>query len=325
MKCNYKIKVTLIFLFSFHFVLGQKVKIENESVDRVFRNRLDSSSNFYLVLEPAVKPLGLILLLPGFGSFPKSVLEGSDLPSKAKKRGYIVVIPYLGVESFYLDSISQLNLKTLVPEILAKYNVPADKFVIGGHSAGGNAALLYTAQAFQSSGESFVKPVAAFGIDPPLDMKRFRNTVSHEIEINFRKNNVNGMKEFLKYFESLFGGPPSVQADNYKRYSAYYRDAKDGGNAIYLRTLPIRLYCDPDVNWAIENLRVGYEHLNASDQSACIAQLRLLGNVDAELIINLGKGHFGTTRHPHAMSQLDSKEFLSWIGKIINGAKDENR
>lgn len=296
---------------------GQKVKIANESVERVFRNKADSSSNFYLVLEPTIKPIGLILILPGYGSSPRSMLEGSDLPSKARKQGYIVVIPFLGVETFYLDSVAQHNLKTLIPEILAKYKVPSGKFIIGGHSAGGNAALLYTAQAFQASGEQFIRPVAAFGIDPPLDMKRFRNTVLHEIEIDFRKDNVNGMKDFLKYFESVFGGPPSLQADNYKKYSAYCRDAKDGGNTAYLRTLPIRLYCDPDVNWAIENLRVGYEHLNASDQSACVAQLRLLGNTSAELVINLGKGYFGSTRHPHAMSQLDSKEFLSWADKII--------
>jgi hypothetical protein len=311
------IQATLIFLLLGQVVFGQKEMIANESVERVFRNASDSSSNFYLVLEPTTKPIGLLLILPGYGSFPRDVLEGSDLPSKARRRGYIVVIPYLGVETFYLDSVAQHNLKTLIPEIFAKYNVPSQKFIIGGHSAGGNAALLYAAQAFQPSEESLVRPAAAFGIDPPLDMKRFRNTVLHEIEINFRKNNVNGMKNFLKNFEGFFGGPPSLQADNYKKYSAYYRDAVDGGNAAYLKTLPVRLYCDPDVNWAIENLRVGYEHLNASDQSACIAQLKLLGNANAELIVNLGKGYFGTYRHPHAISQLDSKEFLSWADKII--------
>ncbi len=310
-------KATLIFLLSFNFAFAQKTVIAGESVERVFRNNSDSSSNFYLVLEPATKPIGLILILPGYSSFPRDVLEGSDLSSKARKRGYVVAIPYLGAETFYLDSVAQHNLKTLVPEILAKYKVSSEKFIIGGHSAGGNAALLYAAQAFQSSGELLIKPAAAFGIDPPLDMKRFRNTVVHEIEINFRKNNVNGMKNFLKNFESLFGGTPSLRPDNYKKYSAYYRDAKDGGNTVYLKTLPVRLYCDPDVNWAIENLRVGYEHLNASDQSACIAQLKLLGNDNAELIVNLGKGYFGTHRHPHAMSQLDPKEFLSWADRIL--------
>jgi hypothetical protein len=298
-------------------VLGQKLKIAGELVEQVFRNKTDSSTNYYLVLEPTTQPKGLILILPGYSSFPSGVLEGSDLPSKARKQGYIVIVPYLGLETFYLDSAAQGNLQTLVPEILSKYSVPANKFIIGGHSAGGNAALLYAAQAFQSSNTPFVKPAAVFGVDPPLDMKRFRNTVLHEIEINFRKNNVDGMKNFLSYFENLFGGPPSAHTNNYQRYSAYDRDSKDGGNTKYLKTLPVRLYCDPDINWAIKNLRVGYEHLNASDQSACIAQLKLLGNDDAELIVNLGKGYFGKTRHPHAMSQLDAKEFLRWVDKIV--------
>ncbi len=317
MKHYFLINITQVFTLFSTIAFGQKIKIENESAERVFRNKLDSSSNFYLVLEPTVKPTGLLLILPGYDSYPRNVIDGTDLPFKARKQGYVVVIPVLGAETFYIDSIAQHNLKTLVPEVLKKYNIPSGKFIIGGHSAGGNAALLYAAQAFQSSGKSFVKPAAAFGIDPPLDMNRFRNTVVHEIEIDFRKNNVNGMKAFLKNFESLFGGPPSLQADNYKKYSAYSRDAANGGNASYLKTLPVRLYCDPDVNWAIENLRVGYEHLNASDQSAMIAQLKLLDNTNADLIVNLGKGYFGKTRHPHGMTQLDSKEFLLWVDKII--------
>jgi hypothetical protein len=317
MKSNHKLKVTLVFLLLCHLAIGQKERIANELVERIFRNKEDSSSNFYLVMEPAVKPIGLVLFLPGYGSYPRGILEGSDLPSKARRRGYVVVIPFLGEETFYLDSVAWSNLKTLVPEILAKYNVPSRKFIIGGHSAGGNAALLYAAQAFKSSDDSFFRPAAVFGIDPPLDMKRFWHTVTHEIEIGFRKNNVNGMKSFLKKIEGIFGGAPSEHPDSYEKYSAYYRDAKEGGNTSYLKTVPVRLYCDPDVNWAIENLRVGYEHLNASDQSACIAQLRLLGNTNAELIINLGKGYFGSVRNPHGMTQLESKEFLAWADKII--------
>jgi hypothetical protein len=313
-----KSKIILILFLSGHLAFGQKKIIAHESVETIFRNKADSSSNFYIVLEPRSNPTGLILLLPGYGSFPSAILEGSDLPSKARKQGYIVVIPFLGVETFYLDSMAQNNLTTLVPEVLAKYHVPRNKFIIGGHSAGGNAALLYAAQGYKLAGEEFIRPAAAFGIDPPLDMKRFHNTVLHEIEINFRKGNVKGMKEFLNYFENFFGGPPSLEADNYEKYSAYYRDAEDGGNAKHLKTLPIRLYCDPDVNWAIQNLRVGYEHLNASDLSACIAQLKLLGNTDAELITNLGKGYFSNgTRHPHAISQLDSKVFLLWIDNVL--------
>lgn len=312
-------RTILLLLLCCNLAYAQKEMIGRESVERIYRDKSDSSKNFYLVLEPTTSPAGLLLILPGYGSYPRAILEGTDLSSKARKAGFIVVIPFFGEETFYLDSVTQYDLKTLVPEILKKYRVPPAKFVIGGHSAGGNAALLYAAQAFRSGDESYTKPAAVFGVDPPLDMKRFRKTVLHEIEIGYRVNNVTGMKEFLRGFEKQLGGTPETHPDNYERNSAFYRDATEGGNCHYLKSLPVRLYCDPDVNWAIENLRVGYEHLNASDQSACIAQLKLLGNKNASLVTNLGKGYFGTTRHPHAMSQVDSREFVGWLNSVVAG------
>lgn len=310
----------LILFLSCYTLLAfpQKVIINGENVERVFRNPKDSSYNFYLAMEPASTLKALLVILPGFGGFPREILDGTDLASKARKDGYLVIIPYLAIETFYADSVSQGNLETLIPEVMDKYNIPKNKFIIGGHSAGGNGALLYTAKSFQEKRGTLIRPALVFGVDPPLDLKRFRNTVAHEIEIGYRKKNIKGMKEFLAYYESIFGGPPDQKAEVYQKYSAFYRDAEDGGNAKYLKSVPVRLYCDPDVNWAIEHLGVGYEHLNASDLSACIAQLRLLGNKDASLVINLGKGYYSDgTRNPHASSQMDSDEFLKWADSIL--------
>jgi hypothetical protein len=61
--------------------------------------------------------------------------------------------------------------------------------------------------------------------------------------------------------------------------SAFYRDAPDGGNAKLLKSIPVRLYCDPDINWYIENRRTPIEHTNLADLTACIVQLKLLGNM----------------------------------------------
>jgi hypothetical protein len=299
--------------------LSQKDIINGEHVERIFRDPKDSSYNFYLTLEPTTSPKALLVILPGFGGYPREILEGTDIASKARKDGYLVVIPYLAVETFYADSISLRNLETLIPELMEKYKIPKNKFIIGGHSAGGNGALLYTAKSFREKKGELIRPALVFGVDPPLDLKRFRNTVAHEIEIGYRKKNIKGMKEFLAHYEGIFGGPPDQKSEVYEKYSAFYREAKDGGNTKYLKSVPVRLYCDPDVNWAIENLGVGYEHLNASDLSACIARLRLLGNKDATLVINLGKGYFSDgTRNPHASSQMNADEFLEWANSIID-------
>jgi hypothetical protein len=296
---------------------GQKVNIFGQDVERVYRTT-DSTQNFYLVLEPKVQPKGLLVILPGFGGPPRDVLEETDLPAKARKEGYVVVIPYLAIATFCSDSISQSRLATLIPEVIEKYRVPKNSFIIGGHSAGGNGALLYSASACRLNNKNVIKPNGVFAVDSPLDLKRFWDSIMFQKALNSSKINATDGDYFLKYFAESYGGSPTKNPALYEKFSSYYRDAKEGGNTRYLKSLPVRLYCDPDIHWLIDNRSASYEHINAADLSACIVQLKVLGNDKAELITNLGKGYLPDgRRHPHAFSQLDSDEFLSWMKKIL--------
>ena len=100
--------------------------------------------------------------------------------------------------------------------------------------------------------------------------------------------------------------------------SSFYRDAKDGGNVKYLTSIPVRLYSDPDINWFITQRNGPVEWTNLADISACIVQLRLLGNLKAEYISCLGKGFLPNgERHPHAFSMLDADEFIAWADKVL--------
>jgi hypothetical protein len=296
---------------------GQRVIIFGQDVERVYRTK-DSTQNFYLVLEPKIQPKGLLVVLPGFGGPPREVLEETDLPAKARKEGYVVIIPYLAIATFYSDSLSQGRLNTLIPEVIKKYRIPKDKFVIGGHSAGGNGALLYSENAYRPNDISLIKPNGVFAVDSPLDLKRFWNSIIFQKKLNSPKINAAEGDYFLKYFPDKFGGTPETVPTMYEKYSSYYRDSKEGGNAKYLKSLPVRLYCDPDIQWLMDNKSASYEHLNAADLSALIVQLKVLGNDKAELITNIGKGYLPDgRRHPHAFSQVDSDEFLVWMKKIL--------
>lgn len=296
---------------------GQRVIIFGQDVERVYRTK-DSIQNFYLVLEPKIPPKGLLVILPGFGGPPREVLEETDLPDKARKEGYVVVIPYLVPATFYSDSLSQSRLNTLIPEVTEKYRTPKGKFIIGGHSAGGNGALLYSANAFRLNDKKIIKPNGVFAVDSPLDLKRFWDSIVFQKKLNSSKINAADGDYFLKYFSESYGGSPAINPAMYEKFSSYYRDANEGGNTRYLKSLPVRLYCDPDIHWLIDNRSASYEHINAADLSACIVQLKVLGNDKAELITNIGKGYLPDgRRHPHAFSQLDSDEFLLWMKKIL--------
>ena len=313
MRVSILIITSVISIYSF----GQKLTISGQAVERVYRMG-DSTQNFYLALVPEIQAKGLLIILPGFGSMPAQVLEETDLPFKARKDGYLVVIPYLAVETDYLDSLSQGRLTTLIPEISETYKIPKNRFIIGGHSIGWNGALLYAENAYRLNNEKIVKPNLVFGVDPPLDMKQLWDNFVYYKKINFSQPAVNEANYFLERFKKQLGGSPLEKPNAYEKISSFYRDADEGGNAKYLRSIPVRLYCDPDINWYIENRRTPIERTNTADLTACIVQLKLLGNNDAELITNVGKGYFPDgRRHPHAFSQLDAGEFLTWANKML--------
>jgi hypothetical protein len=310
--------IGFILLVSSFCSFGQKEIISGETVERVFRTQ-DSTQNFYLALAPKTAIKGLLVILPGFGGMPGDMLQETDLPAKARNDGYLVVIPYLALQTNCSDSISQSRLATLIPEVIKRYTIPNNNLVIGGHSIGGNGALLYTENAFKPTKEKLVKPKLVFGVDPPLDMKRLWRSFMYFKKTNFSEAAVNEADYFIQRFESELGGTPFEQPDAYEKISAFYRDAQDGGNARFLKSIPVRLYCDPDIIWYIDNRRTPVEHTNLADLSACIVQLKLLGNNDAELVTNIGKGYSPDgRRHPHAFSQLNADEFLKWADNVLS-------
>jgi pimeloyl-ACP methyl ester carboxylesterase len=273
---------------------------------------------YYLALVPDSASKGLIVVLPGFATPPDTVLTETRMPATACRAGYTVVIATL-FNSFADDkeNIFQKRLAKLVPSLMSRYKIPQGKFVIGGHSIGGLQAMYYAEMAYKP-GSSIVQPALVFGVDPPLDLKRLYNGYMRSIRLNPAKAK-GGEAEFItRRFNRLYGGPPEKKPAAYEAASAFYRDAKDGGNLKYLKNTPVRMYCDPDINWHIQQRNNPLEWTNLADEVACIVQLNLLGNKNAALITNLGKGYFTDgTRHPHAFSILDADEFVQWLNKML--------
>lgn len=302
------------------FFLACNLTVLAQKSETVYKTKGDSLQNYYRILIPDSSSKGLLVILGGFCTTPDEVMLETKLPEKAVKAGYTVVIPYLIDDCSTIDTknLYQTRLETLIPEIIKNYNIPEGKFIIGGQSLGGHRALYYAELAYKFNNKSIMKPSAVFGVDPPLNMKRLWNSFTYGVRINFSEVSAGEGKEMLRRFTIMYGGSPSQNPKKYEAVSSFYPEAKDGGNAKYLKTVPVRLYCDPDINWIIENRRGSYETMNATDLSGCISQLKLLGNTNAEFINCIGKGFKPDgSRHPHYFSMLDPDEFISWADKII--------
>ena len=317
------------FLFKFHtasqtkavtffiFLLFINAKVFCQKTVYTYHIKNDSTQNFYLALVPEKKIKGLLIILPGFGTMPDELIKETDLPQKAVEKNFLVVIPVLDKwDTFYMDTLCVKRFDSLVDELHSKFKIPANKFILGGHSIGGTGAVLYAEQSFQYNKK--IKPDLVFGVDPPLDMKRMWLQFERNQKLNFSEISANEGKFMQQYFIKKFGGSPFQKPKAYLQWSPYFHDDEKGGNTKYLTTIPVRFYCDPDVNWSIENRRGSYENMNAFDLSAMIVDLKLLGNTKAELITALGKGYLADgRRHPHAFSMLNADDFLIWVEKNL--------
>lgn len=308
-------QVILLFSLTFHMNLFA------QKTETIYLAKGDTTYNYYTALVPDSSSKGLILIIGGFCTNPGKVMQETKLPVAACKAGYTVVIPFMvnDCETIDVNNDYQKRLEMLIPGLIKRYNIPKNKFIIGGQSLGGHRALFYAEQAYKLNNEKIIRPNLVFGVDPPLNMKRLWNSFTYGVNIHFSEVSFAEGTEMLRRFKIMYGGSPTENPKKYEEVSSFYPDAKDGGNAKYLKTVPLRLYCDPDINWIIENRRGSFETMNATDLAGCISQLKLLGNKNAEFVNCLGKGFKPDgSRHPHYFSMLDPDEFIVWANKMLD-------
>lgn len=277
----------------------------------------DSTTLFYDKMIPSVKPIGVLVILPGSGELIKDVKQQISLHQLALQKGFIVIFPSINWgtnkhehEHAFLDVIFR--------QVVDAHKVSRDHFVIGGFSGGGMLALTYAEKANREPGATFLKPRAVFGIDPPLDYAHLWKHCEKDVERAVSKAAVEEGKWIMDMYTQEFGGPPGQFRENYLKYSIFTYDDKDGGNAKYLVNTPVLLYTEPDVQWQMEHRQRDYYDLNCVDIAAMINFLRIKGNSNARLVTTQGKGKRPDgSRHPHSWSIMDPGDCIEWIMRFM--------
>jgi pimeloyl-ACP methyl ester carboxylesterase len=292
-------------------VLAQQTRV-------VQPNPQDSRAGSYRIHEPAGKPVGLLVLIPGgaathdeFG--PKGVTP-SNLPRQLTGHRMVTMIASAGGYSYWLDDGFLEHLDAIVAETLTSHRIPADRVVVGGFSSGGTAAVRYAE--FCAAGRSArgVRVRAVFAVDAPLDFGRFWRGETLAVRRGAHPRFANEAKMVLASMRDVLGGSPEEQPARYIQMSPYSAFAEGGGQARLLAGVAVRLYTEPDIDWWMTNRKVDYYSMNAVDAAGLILELQLLGNRRVELITTQGRGvRPGGERHPHSWSIVDEPELETWI------------
>lgn len=314
--------LAFLILFS-SLALGQKVEkiiVFKQDTYKLYNHygQTDTSTLFYLKLVPKVKPIGCLVILPASGELVEDVMKQISLHKLAVEKGFLVIFPSLnwGTNTFIEE---HKFLDTVFKQVVDKYKIPKDKFILGGLSGGGMISLSYTEKANRDSNSTFIVPKAVFALDPPLDYTHLYNHAKKDVERNFSEIAVNEGNWLMNGFIKEFGGTPGEVPSTYIKYSIYSHSEKDGGNAKYLLKTPLRIYVEPGIEWQIKNRHRDLYDSNCLDTTALINYLQINGNKKADIVVTHDKGvRLDGTKHPHSWSIMNSPDCLTWILKQLN-------
>lgn len=271
------------------------------------KGQLKGASYKYYYLQPAKDVKGIVILLAGTGEKPQSVLKKTGLPGLLSDRGFVTIVPEVN-NSLYADEYTINVLNAIVKtqsEIFNTKNV-----VLGGFSSGGAIAMRYSEHVLSTASTISLKGL--FVVDSPLDLERVYRAGEHMIKNcqGMIKEQGAGIKAQLNH---AFGGSPEEKPQQYRDNSSFIAGDANGGNAFLLKNLPIRLYCEPNLEFVKRTYCEGlqFEDINAFDLDGLHKFLSKAGNIHCEYITTKGRGF-------HNWNIIEPIDCAEWIVNVIN-------
>ncbi|MGZ3940416.1 MAG: hypothetical protein ACXVBK_16715, partial [Flavisolibacter sp.] len=253
---------------------------------------------------------GVLVLLPGWGESPQSIFEKTALPRVLATKGFVTVVPKLH-QTLVADDYTLAEINELIAIQTKRYGSNNLHLILGGLSAGGAIAIEYAEWVL--AGDSTRTLQGVFAIDPPLDLRRLYKSAENKLQYHCESKLIRKEADFTKtYLLHTLNGSPEDNPGQYQKYSAFSTDLEDGGNARLLRSIPIRLYSEPDLDFVRKTYceQLQYEDINAFDLEKLSKFLAGIGNQKAEYITTKNKGF-------HSWNIVDATDCANWIEKII--------
>lgn len=315
-----------------YFVMGNLINLEENILQDLHVHELHildstdifsadgiSKILFYYAIKPIGDIKGTLVLFSGTMETPADVLNSNTAFVKlAHKNHLMLIIPSVN-NNLFVNATTLHFINNAIADAIKNYQLSPQKFVLGGFSLGGMTALRYTELSVEDKKKTVIQPLAVYAIDSPLDYARLYSSFSRIAENKYSEGASNEANFYLQKMNTQFGGAPRLNEKIYIRNSIFSGSEKNGGNASFLKNIPVRVYCDPDIDWWLKNRGQDLYDSNALDLTAFINCLHFLGNTNSEFINCLGKGYRGNgTRHPHSWSIVDPNDCMKWISTYLD-------
>lgn len=268
----------------------------------------------YTLLLPPDTIKGMIIF---FGSGRDTTDAGYEmrLYSEAVRRQVATLYVTTGQRiEFLFDSIYYRQLDRYIGQVLEEFPIPRDRLLFAGMSLAGTRAMKFGYWCMEGHSSYGIRPRAIALCDAPLDFFRFWREGAFSIRYNTNPTSANEAQWVNAQLEEHLGGTPQEVPAAYHQYSPYVKGQEIDPRLELLKTVALRAYTEPDVQWWMANRQKDYYGMNALDAAGLVNELRLLGNTEAELITTTDKGYRPDgSRHPHSWSIVDNGELVEWL------------
>jgi len=288
-----------------------------QTLEKVILDGQDFFSSYYLAVAPEeIPPAGALILLAGFGQIAESNPPETKLHNVAFANQILTVF-YAAGNKLYADSITVQNLTRVVDDVIRRYQVPSERIVIGGYSAGGAIALRYAELCNQFPERFQVKPRGVFMVDSPIDIFTIYEQLENSARNNYSAIATEEAHRAIAFINNDYGIPRD-NIPTYAGLTAFSMNETYGRNEIFLKETPIRAYHDVDIAWRIVNRNQTVHGSNYEVTAELINRLRLMGNDKAEFMQSFQTGYRSDgTRHPHSWSIVEEVECIQWVRRCM--------
>ncbi|MFA6261871.1 MAG: hypothetical protein WC760_10410 [Bacteroidia bacterium] len=295
----------MLILFG-HITLAQTIR-------KIILDSSDFYCGHYLAVQPQSDSIaGVLVLLSGFGQRAEDTPPETKLHNVAFANNILTVF-YAAGNKLYADSSTQAKLNRVIKDVLKRYKVQVNSFVIGGFSAGGMIALRYVELCNEFPNLFPIQPKGVFVVDSPVDFF----TIWNELEEAAKsKSSEAAVEEAVRAMKFISGdhGNPKDNPTFYARMNPFSMNINLGENERFLKSTPVRAYHDVDVSWWLKNRNQSVREANYMVTSELIKRLNQLGNKRAEFMQTYQTGYRSNgQRHPHSWSIVNEVEFVQWI------------
>ncbi len=269
----------------------------------------------YTLMLPEEKTIrGVIILLEDSG-FDGKNKNAKQIYGQAHKNNFAVLSVSTKIPlDFYFSDSSFYSAHNLIREAFSLHTLPNENIFFIGASLVGHRAMRYI-KYMKINESDFQLNIAGIAIcNFTLDWTR--KWYQHERDIRINMIDLWEPK-FMNYMlETQLGGTPKTVPEKYHEFSTYSFFDEENRNIELFKNYAIRAYIKPEIKYRLKKyLRTLYEN-NSTDMVGFLAELRLAGNTNTELIeLKSEDNHTQTRNSQTTWNNINKKELFEWILK----------